>query len=54
MFMLCSSQHNMSFVGKWMELQIITLSEISQTKKDKNNVLESGNYQVVYAHMSRS
>jgi hypothetical protein len=25
----------MSFAGKWMELEIITLSEISHTQKDK-------------------
>jgi hypothetical protein len=25
----------MSFSGKWMELEIIMLSEISQTKKEK-------------------
>jgi hypothetical protein len=25
----------MSFVGKWVELEIITLSEISLTQKDK-------------------
>jgi hypothetical protein len=26
----------MSFVGKWMELELITLSEINQTQKDKH------------------
>jgi hypothetical protein len=26
----------MSFVGKWMELEIIMLSKISQTGKDKS------------------
>jgi hypothetical protein len=29
---------NMSFAGKWMELKIIILSEISQTEKDKDHV----------------
>jgi hypothetical protein len=32
----------MSFAGKWMELEIIKVSEISQTQKDKyHNVLLS-------------
>jgi hypothetical protein len=26
---------SMPFTGKWMELEVITLSEISQTEKDK-------------------
>jgi hypothetical protein len=32
----------MSFVGKWTELEIIMLSEISQTQKDK--------YQIFYSY----
>jgi hypothetical protein len=28
----------MSFAGKWMELEIIMLSEISQTQKDKHHM----------------
>jgi hypothetical protein len=28
----------MSFAGKWMELEIIILSEISQTQKDKYHI----------------
>jgi hypothetical protein len=28
----------MSLAGKWMELEIIKLSEISQTQKDKYNI----------------
>jgi hypothetical protein len=28
----------MSFAGKWMELEIITLSKISQTPKEKYHV----------------
>jgi hypothetical protein len=28
-----------SFVGKWMELEIIQLSEINQTEKDKYHML---------------
>jgi hypothetical protein len=29
----------MSFAGKWMELEVIMLSEVSQTQKDKYCVL---------------
>jgi hypothetical protein len=29
----------MSFAGKWMELEMIMLSEISQTQKDKYHIL---------------
>jgi hypothetical protein len=29
----------MSFAGKWMELEIIMLSEISQTEKDEYSVI---------------
>jgi hypothetical protein len=32
-----------SFVGKWMDLDIIMVSEISQTQKDK--------YQMFFSHM---
>jgi hypothetical protein len=28
----------MSFVRKWMELEIITLRELSQTQKDKYHI----------------
>jgi hypothetical protein len=28
----------MSFAGKWMELEVIMLSEISQTHKDKYHI----------------
>jgi hypothetical protein len=28
-----------SLAGKWMELEIIMLSELNQTQKDKHNVL---------------
>jgi hypothetical protein len=31
----------MSFAGKWMELEIITLNTISQTQKDKNHIFVS-------------
>jgi hypothetical protein len=29
----------MSFAGKWMELEVITLNKISQTQKDKYHML---------------
>jgi hypothetical protein len=31
----------MSFLGKWIELEIIVLNEISQTEKDKNHMVFS-------------
>jgi hypothetical protein len=31
---LATKKEIMSFAGKWMELEIITLSEMSQTQKD--------------------
>lgn len=29
---------NMKFAGKWRELELNILSEVTQTKKDKHNV----------------
>jgi hypothetical protein len=37
----------MSFAGKWLELEIIALSKISQTQKDKYNVFcQMGNLDI--------
>jgi hypothetical protein len=34
-FLSIKNKEMMSFAGKWTELEIITVSEISQTQKDK-------------------
>jgi hypothetical protein len=35
------TKNEMSFVGKWMELEIIILNEISQTEKDRYHMFSS-------------
>jgi hypothetical protein len=47
-----------SFSGKWLKLEIITLSEISQVQKDKGHMLSHSSkiqtctqIQMLYMHM---
>jgi hypothetical protein len=38
MWHIYTNKNKITFAGKWMELEIIMLSEISQTQKDKHHM----------------
>ena len=44
------NKYIMSFAGKWMELENIILSEVTQTQKDMNGIysLITGYYEKIY------
>jgi hypothetical protein len=49
-YLAIKNEDILSFAGKWMELQIIILSEITQTKRDMHGKYSLKGTCMVYNH----